>query len=325
MKLQQVTDHCFAVLNETNRVCDANSGLINLGRGVVVDTQSDLAHARQMIELFGQVRSRMPGYVVLTHEDIDHVAGNQLFPDAEIIAHSSMLERMRPAADPTEYQKLLHGIDDPATTAMLETVHPGVLAVARQLKQDYSFDGIELALPTTVFDDRYVLDLDGTEVHLIYAGPAHQLGDVIVHVPSEGVVFAGDLLFNESTPMAWAGSYQQFFDALDVITALSPGVIVPGHGPDCGIEAVAREREYFQYVLDQSRKAFDAGQSPAEAAADINLGPYAAWKAPARLIINVERAYREFRGEPTDAPWNTLAIFDGMYQLAQKSGVAVEF
>ena len=121
MKLQQVTDHCFAVLNETNRVCDANSGLINVGRGVVVDTQSDLAHARQMIELFGQVWSGMPGYVVLTHEDIDHVAGNQLFPDSEIIAHSSMLERMRPAADPTEYQKLLHGIDDPATTAMLET------------------------------------------------------------------------------------------------------------------------------------------------------------------------------------------------------------
>ncbi|HUI60037.1 MAG TPA: hypothetical protein VLX90_07435 [Steroidobacteraceae bacterium] len=51
MKMQQVSDHCFAVLNETNLVCDANSGLINLGGGVVIDTQSDLPHARQMIEL----------------------------------------------------------------------------------------------------------------------------------------------------------------------------------------------------------------------------------------------------------------------------------
>jgi hypothetical protein len=26
--MQQVSDNCFAVLNEKNRVCDANSGLI---------------------------------------------------------------------------------------------------------------------------------------------------------------------------------------------------------------------------------------------------------------------------------------------------------
>jgi cyclase len=49
LKLQRVSGHCFAVLNETNLVCDANSGLIDLGEGVVVDTQSDLPHAREMI------------------------------------------------------------------------------------------------------------------------------------------------------------------------------------------------------------------------------------------------------------------------------------
>jgi len=47
MKKEQVINSCFAVLNQKNRVCDANSGLINLGGGVVIDTQSDLPHARQ--------------------------------------------------------------------------------------------------------------------------------------------------------------------------------------------------------------------------------------------------------------------------------------
>ena len=46
MKLQQISESCFAVLCEKNRVCDANSGLINLGGGVVIDTQSDLPHGR---------------------------------------------------------------------------------------------------------------------------------------------------------------------------------------------------------------------------------------------------------------------------------------
>jgi hypothetical protein len=42
MEMKQVSDNCFAVLNLKNRVCDANSGLINRGGGVVIDTQSDL-------------------------------------------------------------------------------------------------------------------------------------------------------------------------------------------------------------------------------------------------------------------------------------------
>ncbi|MDN5940265.1 MAG: hypothetical protein L0H94_00155 [Nitrospira sp.] len=61
MKMQQVSDNCFAVLNEKNRVCDANSGLINLGGGVVIDTQSDLPYARQMIEMFSKIWPAYPG------------------------------------------------------------------------------------------------------------------------------------------------------------------------------------------------------------------------------------------------------------------------
>jgi cyclase len=100
MKMQRVSDPCFAVLNEANLVCEANSGLINLGDGVLIDTQSDLPHARQMIELFSPVWRARPRYVVLTHEDIDHVAGNQLLSNAEIIAHRTVPDRMKQAADP---------------------------------------------------------------------------------------------------------------------------------------------------------------------------------------------------------------------------------
>jgi hypothetical protein len=38
MKLDQVSDNCFAVLNERNRMCDANSGLNDLG--VVIDDRA---------------------------------------------------------------------------------------------------------------------------------------------------------------------------------------------------------------------------------------------------------------------------------------------
>jgi cyclase len=325
MKMQQVSDHCFAVLNEKNRVCDANSGLINRGGGVVIDTQSDLPHARQMIEMFSKVWPAMPSRVINTHEDGDHVWGNQLFEGAEIIAHRSVPERMKHVANPEETQKLLHGVDRLLTRLLLKAIHPGVAAAGQQLAEDYNLDGVELVLPTTLFDTRYELDLDGTEVHLIYVGPCHQVGDTIIHVPKERVVFAGDVLFRQCTPMGWVGSYDKWFQCLDLIVQLNPDVIVPGHGPLCGIEGVKEMKAYLEYLRDESKRCYEKGLTSLEASKQIDFGPYGEWRAPARLYMNVERAYREFRNEPEDKPWDSVKSFDSIYKVAKSRGIAVEF
>ncbi len=325
MKIEQVSDSCYAVLNERNRLCDANSGLINLGGGVVIDTQSDLRHAQEMIELFGKVWSAMPKRVINTHEDVDHVWGNQLFDGAEIIAHRSGPERMRKIAKPQECQRLLHAASRSLIRILLKTIHPGVAAVGEQLLEDYDFDNIEPVLPTTLFDERYELDLNGVEAQLIYVGPSHQFGDTIVHVPKEGVVFAGDVVFRQCTPMGWTGSYEKWFRCFDLIAELKPNVIVPGHGPLCGIEGIDELRSYLQYVLDESKTHFDEGLPSLEAAKLIDYGPYGEWRAPARLYMNVERAYREFRNEPADAPWNAARTFDAIYKVAKAKGGGVEF
>lgn len=55
--------------------------------------------------------------------------------------------------------------------------------------------------------------------------------------------------------------------------------------------------------------------SALEAAKRIDVGPYADWTEPARLVFNVERAYRELRGEPFDAPIDAVALFRQMYEL----------
>ena len=325
MKMEQVSDNCYAVLNERNRVCDANSGLINLGGGVVIDTQSDLPHARKMIELFGKVWPAMPKRVINTHEDADHVWGNQLFEEAEIIAHRTVPERMKEVAEPKETQKLAWGAGHLITRLLLKATHPGLLAAGRQLQEDYNFDSIELVLPTTLFDERYELDLDGTDVHLIYVGPCHQVGDTIIHLPKEGVVFAGDVVFRQCTPMGWTGSYAKWFQCLDLITELNPTVVVPGHGPICGIDGVRELKEYLEFVRDESKKCFDEGLTSLDAAKRIEFGPYGEWRAPARLYMNVERAYRELRDEPPDSPWDAAKTFDAIYEVAKSKGIEIEY
>ena len=239
MQLKQVSDNCFAVLNEKNRVCDANSGLINRAGGVVIDTQSDLPHARQMIEMFSKVWPAMP--------QARHQHARRRGPR---LGQSTLRRRRdhRPPVGARADEARRRSGGNPETAARcrpsaLTRWHsrrstPASWPRGSNWLEDYNLDGIELVLPTTLFDTRYELDLDGTEVHLIYVGPCHQVGDTIIHVPKERVVFAGDVLFRQCTPMGWTGSYEKWFQCLDLIIQLNPEVIVPGHGPLCGIEGV---------------------------------------------------------------------------------------
>ncbi len=324
MKLQRVGEHCYAAINHQGGAFQSNSGLVAAGRGLVIDTQADLPHARQMIELFGKVWRGRPQFVVNTHEDGDHVWGNQLFDGAEIIAHCSVRERMPQVADPATLRDLIKASQDVPPRASLMD-HEGLLAMALQLRQDFDFEGVRLVLPTTVFEERHVLKLDGTEVCLLHVGACHQIGDTIVHVPGDRVVFAGDVVFRANTPMGWNGSYAKWLKALDLIIELEPEVIIPGHGPVCGIEGAMEMKAHLEYVLQESRRCYDAGLDALAAAKKIPLGPYANWRAPARLYLNVARAYREFHHEAADAAWDHAQAFDAMLAVVQARSIAVEF
>ena len=161
------------------------------------------------------------------------------------------------------------------------------------------------------------IDLDGVCAELIHVGPAHTEGDLIVHLPEHKVVFAGDVLFRLCTPIGWEGTYQRWIEALDFIVGLEPDVVVPGHGPLCGVEGPTEMKEYLIFARTQAQNYFDQGLTALEAAKKIDLGPYAGWTEPARLVFQVERAYREFRGEPFDAPIDVTAAFAAMHELEQ--------
>jgi cyclase len=305
MELREIANDVYACLTPDRGLGWSNSGLLNRAGGLVVDTFWDLAHTRALKDLYGRVTTGPVRRVVNTHHNGDHCWGNQLFPGAEIIGHRRCAEAFGKDSSPAGLQMLRGAVASP---------DPALAAFAAALAE-WDFSGIELTPPTSVFDDRLDLDLDGLRVELRYVGPAHTIGDVIVHLPAERVVFTGDVLFRLCTPIGWEGTYAQWLAALDTIIALAPDVVVPGHGPLSGVEGPREMRAYLEYVRGESRRQYDAGRSELEAAKRIDLGPYAGWTEPERILFNVERAYREFRGLPFDAPIDALATFRGMHEL----------
>jgi glyoxylase-like metal-dependent hydrolase (beta-lactamase superfamily II) len=304
MELKQIAEDVYTCLQEERGLGTSNSGLINRGGGLVIDTFWDLPHTRAMIAHYARVWKEPARRVANTHHNGDHCWGNQLFEGAEIIGH-----RLCAASFGTEQPAMMQ-----ALRSALGHSDPSLAAMAHALS-DWDFSGIELTPPTTLIDERFDLDLDGIPVELIYVGPAHTPGDVIVNLPRQRIVFTGDILFRLCTPIGWEGTFERWCAALDRIVELAAEIIVPGHGPLCGIEGPKEMKAYLQYVQSESKRFFESGYSALDAAKRIDLGPYAGWTEPERIYFNVERAYRELRGEPFDAPIDIGAMFRGVHEV----------
>jgi glyoxylase-like metal-dependent hydrolase (beta-lactamase superfamily II) len=178
----------------------------------------------------------------------------------------------------------------------------------------FEFEGIPLTLPTETFEGELELRVGGRRVRLIEVGPAHTAGDVVAHLPAEGVVFTGDILFHGGHPIVWAGPVANWIAACDRILELAPAVVVPGHGPVATPAAVSDLKGYFEFLTREARPRFEGGMTPIEAARDIDLGPYSGWGEAERVVANVHALYRDFGA---DLPADALTLLSDMAALAR--------
>jgi glyoxylase-like metal-dependent hydrolase (beta-lactamase superfamily II) len=313
MELSQIAPDVYACLQPDTGFGASNSGFVHRAGGMVVDTLYDLPRTQRMIDLYATIASDPVRRLVNTHHNGDHCWGNQLFArlGTEIIGHRLCAAWFGRDATPELFVGLLAA----------EPVPPAFEALAEAMR-DYDFTGIELTPPTTLIDDDTELDLDGLEARLLYVGPAHTPGDVVVHLPEHGVVFTGDILFHRCTPIGWEGTFDNWIDALRRLEELEPSVVVPGHGPLATTDGLRDQREYLTYVRDEATAAYEAGCTPLEAAQRIDLGPYGLWTEPERLAFQVDRAYRELSGTPWDAPVDTGRVFAEMAALREQYATA---
>ena len=306
MEIKELAKDVYACMQEDKGFGCNSSGFINLGGGLVVDTYWDLNLTRKLFDLYGSIAGKPPKRLINTHHNGDHCWGNQLFTGTEIIGHKLCAEAMQREAQLPGMLNM--GIKSP------ENFPPDMKWFFHDISQ-LDFSEIQITPPNVFVEDRMDLDLGGFPCQIIYVGPAHTAGDVIVYLPEHGVVFGGDLFWNGCTPIRWEGTHAKWMESIDMVLSFDPKVVVPGHGPLCGVEEIKQVRSYLEHVFTESRRLFDEGLSSLEACKKIDLGPYAKWTQPERLIFNVSRAFVEFRGDPWNTPLNALDLIAQGAQL----------
>jgi len=113
------------------------------------------------------------------------------------------------------------------------------------------------------------LVLGGRRLVLIHPGPAHSAGDLMLWLPDERVLFAGDILVEDGLTMVVDGESATLLRTLDLIDSLAPRVLVPGHGrlPADPRALTAATRAYVTGLREEMRAAVRAGRSLTQALA----------------------------------------------------------
>jgi cyclase len=288
---------------------DGNWGLGNTAlicghrESLLVDTLWDLPRTAAMLEGFRPLLEGAPiGPIVNTHGDGDHWFGNQLPQSRQIIATRAAARRMR-----------RHGPEEMAKLGVVSRVFRAIsrLPLPRRrrweiaadyfdgMMRPFDYSGIHPTHPTKTFSGRMQFEVGGRCVELIELGPAHTAGDLIVHLPEERVVIAGDIVFSGVAPILWDGSVRNWIGACDHILALKPAVVVPGHGPLTDASGVELVRNYWQFLWNAARRQFDQERPATSAALTIARSdafqrePFAAWLGQERILINVNAIYRK--------------------------------
>jgi cyclase len=262
-----------------------NAGAVIGEDGVVlIDTCATADRTRAFLSAVCEVSGQASLLAAITtHAHGDHTHGNALLPPhVPIIAH----EETRRAV-----------LADTSLTS-LPTLPPVWSPAPRW--------GIARHRPPTVtVSGNTTVHTAGREIRVMHPGhPAHTTGDLVAWLPEVRVLFAGDLLFHQVTPLIFTGSLDGALRALDWIARFPADVIVPGHGPLITGEEVAAvldaHARYYRMVQRVARDGRVRGLTPLQAARACDLGEFAELPDRERIVLNLHRAYCDADGTAVD-------------------------
>jgi len=251
LTLQKVTDRTYGSVNAAG----GNSGIVVLDDQVVVIDSQFLNQAKELRREIEKVTEKKIRFLLLTHSHSDHVFGNEVFQDCEIVGHRSLKARM---------QELL------STTWSKESLEKQIAELKKTDPERASrFEGVHITLPTHVFDEDFRIVEDDLEVVMRHVG-GHTGDSSTVYFPKEQVMFAGDLIFCQTFPYGGdpTADPDRWLQALRDIMEMPVRAIVPGHGPICDKREVQTYIDFIEDVKDRMVGMIREGRSQQEITKD---------------------------------------------------------
>lgn len=240
---QKVSSSVWYVQGESALGSQANKNFISnaafvVGKDgvVVVDALGSPALAKGLIQAIAKITPLKITHVIVTHYHADHIYGLQEFKKigAKIIAHPAAKEYLN---SETAANRL---------TASRAELFPWI------------DEKTQLTAADIWLDNATDFELSGIRLSVKPVGPAHTPEDLIVYMPLEKVLIAGDLVFKGRIPFVGpTANTAPWLASLSIMLAYDANIIVPGHGPVSDTSKADLEllRDYLTYLRTSMGKA----------------------------------------------------------------------
>ena len=290
----RLSRNCWAFTAEG----DPNTGVIVGDDGVmVIDAQATPLMAREVIRRIRKVTSKPIRHVVLTHYHAVRVLGASAYKAEHIIASEATLGLIRERGK--------------------QDMKSEIGRFPRLFRGAHSIPG--LTWPTLTFRGEMTLRMGRLEVKIIHPGAGHTGGDTIVWVPSQRVLFSGDLVEYEAGVYTGDAHLEVWPETLERLRSLKPRALVPGRGPALTTpatsdRAIRYTQEFVRGLYACARQGVKARKSLKQvyALARRRMDPtYARYPIYEHCMpFDVSRAYDEARGIKHPRIWTAQRDLD---------------
>ena len=260
--------------NRFNQGYMINSTVIVGDKGIIlVDSGGTVEVGRHIAKAVRQITDKPVTHVVNTHHHGDHYLGNAAFDGATIIS-SEMCRKM-----------------------VLETGHQWLAIMEHDIGRKLPGTMPLAADVTYPADTRTETFIHGVRLAFWVPQGSHTIGDLLVHLPDDNVLVAGDVLVSRVVPTLQDGFLKNWIRTLDEVLALDVVNFVPGHGDLMTLRDVAALRASMLRFYSGVKKGFESGLDEAEIRKSLDLS---SWQGLERSYVigrNINRAYLEIESD----------------------------
>jgi glyoxylase-like metal-dependent hydrolase (beta-lactamase superfamily II) len=276
-KIVKVNGHIYALLgptelpNKNNRGYMVNSTVIIGDKGVIlVDTGFTDEIGRHIKKIIAEITDKPVTHVINTHHHGDHTLGNSEFKGAEIMGS----EKCKTTIETNGYEWI--GIAEQTTGLKLPNTRP-------------------VAPNITYTEGKHTnITLQGVKFVMWVPQGSHTPTDMMVHLPDENLLIAGDILVDTIMPSFRDGHVKTWISTMKQIIDLKPAKIIPGHGDLMTVADVSDLRDDMIKLYDGIEAGYKKGLMDSDIRKTLDLSRWQKRKHFDELMgTNVSRTYLE--------------------------------
>jgi glyoxylase-like metal-dependent hydrolase (beta-lactamase superfamily II) len=256
--------------NRLNQGYMINSTVIVGDTGVLlVDSGGSDEVGRHIAAAVRRITDKPVTHVVNTHHHGDHYLGNVAFEGATFIS-SEMCRKL-----------------------VLDTGHEWLGIMERDIGHKLPGTRPLAADVTYGAGTRTEVSIYGVRVVFWVPPGSHTIGDLLVHLPDDKVLVAGDVLVSRIVPTLQDGFLRNWIQTLDEIQTLDAEYFVPGHGDLMSRRDITALRETMFRFYSGVKEGFRSRQTEREIRNSLDLS---IWEKLERSYVigrNINRAYLE--------------------------------